>query len=142
MRKITVLLDIRRKGVGPVEPRKSSTQAEIFQMPNSPDRLERAEALLTEEDRSPIPGFALDEPPTRYLVIESDEFGMPLKAHQADSLREIAKLLESGNCEAEITEIHDLDTGEILRPYFERIYRVPRIYRGDMIAYQSPPDAR
>ena len=67
---------------------------------------------------------------------------MPLKAHQADSLREIAKLLESGNCEAEITEIHDLDTGEILRPYFERIYRVPRIYRGDMIAYQSPPDAR
>jgi hypothetical protein len=112
-------------------------------MPSAPGRLERAEALLMEEDRALISGFALEKPPARYLAIESDEFGMALQARQADSLREIATLLESSNCEADITEIHDLDTGEILRPHFERIYRVPRIYRGDMIAYQSPkPDDR
>lgn len=141
MGKITVLPNIRRKNAGQMESRKCVAHAEIFHMPNSPDRLARAESLLTEEERPPIPGFALDEPPTRYLVIESDEFGMPLQAHQSDSLKEIARFLETSNCEADVAEIHDLDTGEILRPHFERIYRVPRIYRGDIIAYQSVPGA-
>jgi hypothetical protein len=120
--------------------RKGSATAKVFRMPNVSNRESRAEALLTGEDEVPIPGFKLQRPPRRYLVIESDESGTLLEAHQSDSLPEIAKLLESSSCNADITEIHDLDTGDILKPDFERVYRVPRIYRRNIIAYQSPPD--
>jgi hypothetical protein len=114
--------------------------AKVFRMPNVPNRESRAEALLTGEEQPPIQGFTLQKFPRRYLAIESDEFGVQLSAHQADSLQEIARLLESNPCNADISEIHDLDTGDILKPDFERIYRVPRIYRGHIMAYQSQPE--
>ena len=121
--------------------RKGSAMAKVFRMPNIPNRESRAEALLTCEGELTIQGLTLHKPPRRYLVIESDESGMQLDAHQSDSLPEIAKLLEASTCNADITEIHDLDTGDVLKPDFERIYRVPRIYRRNIIAYQSPPDS-
>lgn len=122
--------------------RKGSAMGKVFRMPNVPNRESRAEAILADEDHFPLPGFILQRPPRRYLVIEMDEFGEPLGAYQAGTLPEIAKLLEStaDTTEARIVEIHDLDTGDTLRPDYERIYRVPRIYRGRFIAYQAPPD--
>lgn len=105
---------------------------------NVPSRESRAYVLRENEALFSIPEFTLEKPPRRYLVLEWDEFGIQLEAYQADSLPEIARLLEASTSEADITEILDLDTGEILRPDFERIYRVPRIYRGHNIAYQSP----
>jgi len=141
MRKVAVLQGTRRKNLRPSKAREGDAPVRVFRMPSAPGRLERAKELLAELEGTPIPGFVLEKPPARYLVIESEEFGVPLRAHQADSLRKIAEFLESGSCEADITEIHDLDTGEILRPYFQRVYRVPRIYRGEIIAYQSTPDA-
>ena len=108
--------------------------------PNVPSRESRAEALRSSEELFSIPEFTLQKPPRRYLVVEWDEFGTLLEAYQAYSLPEIARLLESCTCGADITEILDLDTGEILRPDFERVYRVPRIYRGHIIAYQSASD--
>lgn len=114
--------------------------AKVFRMPNVLNRESRAEALLASDRESATPGLTLQRPPCRYLVIESDESGALLEAHQSDSLSEIARLLESSSCNADITEIHDLDTGDILKPDFERTYRVPRIYRRNIIAYQSIPD--
>jgi hypothetical protein len=99
-----------------------------------------AVALRSSEELFSIPEFTLENPPRRYVVIEWDEFGTQLEAYQADSLSEIARLLESSTCGADITEILDLDTSEILRPDFERVYHVPRIYRGDIVAYQALSD--
>jgi hypothetical protein len=120
--------------------REGTAVAKVFRMPNIPNRESRVEALLTDEDYFPIPGFILQRPPRRYLIIEMDEFGGPVGAYQAGTLPEIAKLLESAadTTEARIVEIHDLDTGDLLRPDYERVYRVPRIYRGHFIVYQSP----
>jgi hypothetical protein len=145
MEKIRVLEIAAREEMrtaGGDKSRKASVMSKVVRMPSVPNRESRAEALLRGEEQHPLPGFKLQKPPRRYLVIESDDSGTQLEAHQSDSLPEIAKLLESSNCNADITEIHDLDTGDILKPDFERVYRVPRIYRRNIIAYQSPSDNR
>ena len=124
--------------------RNGSAIAKVFRMPNIPNRESRAEMLLTDENQVPIPGFILQRPFRRYLVIEMDEFGCPLGAYHAGTLPEIAKVLESAADTTEASDRRDTRSRQrrrLLTPEFhERVYRVPRIYRGRFIAYQSPPD--
>ena len=77
---------------------------------------------------------------SRRLATETDEAGDIVEAQQADTLKEIAKLLERSKVQGTDTEIHDLDSGDIMRPDFRRIYRVSRIYFDEMIVYQSPDE--
>ena len=82
-------------------------------------------------------GFVLHAPPFRYLATETEEDGSIIEAHQADTIPEIVQALEQSEAQGTDTEINDLETGEVLRPDFERIYRVTRVYRGDTVVYQA-----
>lgn len=100
-------------------------------------RKDRAEALTEHTESEQMDGFVLHVPPFRYLAIETDEVGEVVEVQQADTLKEIAGLLEKSEVQGSNTEIHDLDSGDIMRPDFERIYLVSRIYLDEMIVYQA-----
>jgi hypothetical protein len=105
-------------------------------------RSERAKVVFTGEDKYLTSEFVLQDPPLRYMSTETDEVGIIVQIEQADTLHQMAKLLERSDGQGTDTEIHDLDTGDVLRPDFEKIFRIPRIYMGDMIAYQSAAEIR
>jgi hypothetical protein len=91
----------------------------------------RVAALLKLKTEHDMSGFDFYDPPLRFISIETDEFGDGVELNQAETISEIVEILERSEVFAADTEIYDLDSGEVLRPDFERIYRIPRIYRSD-----------
>ena len=100
-------------------------------------RATRAVALIMRGNECMVEGFVLHEPPFRYLATETEEFGDVVEAHQAETVAEIVVFLEASKIRGTDTEIHDLDTGDVLRPDFEHFYRIPRIYRENTVVFCS-----